>query len=200
LNATIASKTTQPRPTRCSHGSPTRARRKQCQEIRRQGRGLPCNPQLVRRIKVLSRRFPPPRTLPSLRYAVLGITAFMPSWKLCRADAIIVPVLHARTTPSYRFLGAVLLLFFVLVWVNSTFCSNCFPLERSSRTASMQSSDSHRNSDDCDRDVCSCCGFQFLAMSPPITIDSWDSKLALSLVSMPALFGYVSGFYHPPRS
>jgi hypothetical protein len=43
----IASKTTQPRPTRSSHGPPIQARREQCSEIRRQTRGLSCNPQLV---------------------------------------------------------------------------------------------------------------------------------------------------------
>src|SRR5882757_3270973 len=42
----IALNTTQPRPTRCSHGSPIKARRKQRQKIWRQIRGLSFNPQL----------------------------------------------------------------------------------------------------------------------------------------------------------
>jgi hypothetical protein len=60
--------------------------------------------------------------------------------------------------------------------------------------------DHHHSAQDCDKDGCSCCGFQFVATAYETISDCRESSAALPPLAELLKTDFPSDFYHPPRA
>jgi hypothetical protein len=58
----------------------------------------------------------------------------------------------------------------------------------------------HHSAQDCDKDGCSCCGFQFVATAYETISDCRESSAALPPLAELLKTDFPSDFYHPPRA
>jgi hypothetical protein len=90
---------------------------------------------------------------------------------------------------------------FAIVSVTSAICPVCLSQELARpQQASLHNSDQHRATPDCDKDGCSCCGFQFLTVVHQSNPQAHESAEALAPLPTLELSGYAPDFYHPPRT
>jgi hypothetical protein len=117
------------------------------------------------------------------------------------ADATIPPMMDRYRTRLSRCVGTVLACIFAIVCMTSSICPVCLSQDLlSTQHTTGHGINQHQGPQDCDRDGCSCCGFQFIVTANQIVLDACE----LSAAPLPSstLFptDYPSGFYHPPRA
>jgi hypothetical protein len=101
---------------------------------------------------------------------------------------------------SRKVVASLLLGFLALVSVTSSICPVCDRIEQ----PSTQNTGAHRayltSTSDCDRDGCSCCGFQFVAVffPPAAALSEFTAVPKVSELRIPAV--PVLRLYHPPRN
>lgn len=101
----------------------------------------------------------------------------------------------------FRHLGLLLAFAFMLASTTSAICPICAPEGLvPSQHLGIHNTDHHRGGPDCDRDGCSCCGFQFLTAVRQTTLVSSESSPKVALPELLELREYPSDFYHPPRA
>ena len=112
------------------------------------------------------------------------------------ADATISTM---RTRLS-RYAGSILAFVFAIVCVTSSICPVCLSQDLlSAQQTAAHTMNHHHGTQDCDRDGCSCCGFQFVATVYQTILDTRAHSVALAALAAFALTNYLSEFYHPPR-
>jgi hypothetical protein len=117
------------------------------------------------------------------------------------ADATISLMLRRHRSPYSRAIGVFLMIVFALTSVTASICPVCLakdflPIQHTS----AQNLNHHPDSKDCDRDGCSCCGFQFLAHMHDFVLELFASTrvMAASIPNPPTEVS--SGFHRPPRA
>src|SRR6266404_3933114 len=115
-------------------------------------------------------------------------------------DATISPMLDRHRTRVSRIIGTVLACVFAIVYVTSSICPACLSQDLpSSQQTAVQNTNHHHGTQDCDRDGCSCCGFQFVATAHREILDAREPSAAAAPLTALAPIDYPSDFYHPPR-
>lgn len=110
-------------------------------------------------------------------------------------------MLDRPRSPFSRFITAILTAFLVVLCVTAAVCPVCLSQDLlPSQQAVSHGMDHQRNAPDCDRDGCSCCGFQLLTTTHQTILDAGEP-----IAAAPPLFLALSpidqafDFYHPPR-
>jgi len=118
-----------------------------------------------------------------------------------RADATILRMHGRQRSPYSRGVGIFLVAVFAITTVASSICPICLakdflPIQH----RSTQNLNQHNDSQDCDRDGCSCCGFHFLTPAHDIFLEAVASTAAPapSIAVLPTKYPF--DFYHPPRA
>src|ERR1041385_3240662 len=110
-------------------------------------------------------------------------------------------MLDRHRTCFSRIVAAMLVPVFWFVCVTSSFCPVCLSQDvPSTQQPAAQNMNHHHERQDCDRDGCSCCGFQFLTMTHQTILKALDSTEALTPPATLAPTDSSSDFYRPPRS
>lgn len=118
-----------------------------------------------------------------------------------RADATISLMLGRHRTPYSRGVGIFLVTVFAITTVASSICPVCLAKDFGIiQRTSTQNLTHHPDSQDCDRDGCSCCGFHFLAPAHDIFSEAVASTAppTPSIAVLPTEYPF--DFYRPPRS
>jgi hypothetical protein len=115
-------------------------------------------------------------------------------------DATISPMLDRHTTRLSRYAGTIMAFVFAIVGVTSSICPVCLSQDLlSTRQTAAHTLNHHHGIQDCDRDGCSCCGFQFVATVYQTIQDTHGTSAAPAPLAAFAPTHYPSDFYHPPR-
>jgi hypothetical protein len=102
--------------------------------------------------------------------------------------------------PNLRKLAASLLLcILVIASVAAPICPACSKIELPTAKHVALSSAGHDGSPNCDKDGCSCCGFQIVTAPLAPNLGLTASTLAPAPPSVQLLTGSVFALYHPPR-
>ena len=118
-----------------------------------------------------------------------------------QADATISLMLGRHRTPCLRGVGIFLVAVFAITTVASSICPVCLAKDSALiQHTSTQNLNHHHDSQDCDRDGCSCCGFHFLAPTHDIFLEAIASTAAPTPSIAVAPTEYPFDFYHPPRA
>ena len=117
------------------------------------------------------------------------------------ADATISLMLGRHRSPYSRAVGVFLVAVFALTSVTASICPVCLAKDfLPTQHTAAQNLNHHPDSQDCDRDGCSCCGFHFLAPTHDLVLEPFAST-PVTAASIPNLPPEVSsGFYRPPRA
>ena len=98
-----------------------------------------------------------------------------------------------------KFAALVLLCVLTIASVAAPICPECSKMELASAKDVAFSSTHHDDAPNCDRDGCSCCGFQVVAAPLALNLELIASRSAPELPSVQLLAGSVFAFYRPPR-
>ena len=102
--------------------------------------------------------------------------------------------------PNLRKLAASLLLcVLTIASVAAPICPECSKIELPSAKHVAFSSTHHDSAPNCDKDGCSCCGFQIVPAPLAPTLVLTASAAAPELRSVQLLMGSVFSLYRPPR-
>lgn len=163
------------------------------------GRGLSAPLRLLSPTQFNQRR--PQRTGEQLRSR--NITAYEPAFSQaarpsgrCRMGES----MYGLKPNSRRIVASLLLCFLAVVSVTSSVCPVCDRIEQpSTQHAGVHSADLNSTSS-CERDGCSCCGFQFIAtfFQPPIALSEFTAVPKVFAIRVPV--APVLRHYHPPRN
>lgn len=116
------------------------------------------------------------------------------------ANATISPMIDRNRTRLSRYAGSILAFVFAIVSVTSSICPVCLSQALlSAQQTAAHNMNHHHGTHDCDRDGCSCCGFQFVATVYQTMPDTRGHTVALAPLAAFAPTNYLSDFYHPPR-
>jgi hypothetical protein len=101
--------------------------------------------------------------------------------------------------PSCESLVCLLLFLLLFVSLTSSTCLDCIQIHQGSPHALFSSSGHHGGLPDCDKDSCSCCGFQLIAQ--PIEPQPPLEMIAPAPACSPAVpfSELISDLEHPPR-
>jgi hypothetical protein len=101
---------------------------------------------------------------------------------------------------SHKIVACFLLCILALASASSSLCRVCCQIDQSFRQqAVVQSPDRQGGTPDCDKDGCSCCGFQFVLTFPGIGLALFQSATAPELPLVLPSAGPVFTLDHPPR-
>jgi hypothetical protein len=115
-------------------------------------------------------------------------------------NATMLPMPDRHRTRFPRCVGAVVVFVFAIACVTSSICPGCLSEDLLSAQKTVpQNVDHHPSTHACDRDSCSCCGFQFLAASRQSIREGREFTPAVVQWIAPIPNDYPSDFYHPPR-
>jgi hypothetical protein len=98
-----------------------------------------------------------------------------------------------------KFAASLLLCVLTLASVAAPICPECWKIELPSAKHVAFSSAHHDGAQNCDRDGCSCCGFQVVAGTLAPSLGLAASTSAPQLPSVQLLAGSVFALYRPPR-
>jgi len=101
---------------------------------------------------------------------------------------------------SRKLVASLLLCLLAIASASSSLCRGCSEIDQSSqRNAVLQSPDGQDSAPDCDRDGCSCCGFQFVLTFPRTGLAHFQSATAPELPRALPPAEPVFTLDHPPR-
>src|ERR1700680_3082533 len=114
------------------------------------------------------------------------------------ANATISPMIDRNKTCLSRYAGSILAFVFAIVCVTSSICPVCLSQDLlSAQHTAAHNMNHHHGTQDCDRDGCSCCGFQFVATAYQTILDNREHSVAIAPFAAVAATNYLSDFYHP---
>jgi hypothetical protein len=98
-----------------------------------------------------------------------------------------------------KFAASLLLCVLTIASVAAPLCPECSKIELPSAKQVAFSSTHYDGEPNCDRDGCSCCGFQVVVATLAPSLGLTASTLAPKLPSVQLLAGSVFALYRPPR-
>ena len=128
---------------------------------------------------------------------------FWRTWQLPKylGDAKISPMKNGLRDHLFRRFAVLMAFVFAIASMTSLICPVCLAQELApAQHAGIHSSDHHHGESECDKDGCSCCGFQFLTPIHQTGLEARDSARTVASRASLELRDYASDFYHPPRA
>jgi hypothetical protein len=102
---------------------------------------------------------------------------------------------------SFQCVAVLMALAFAIVSVTSVVCPVCLSQELApAQQTGIHGANHHHGESECDKDGCSCCGFQFLTPIHQTSLETRDSARALAPLAVTELRDFASDLYHPPRT
>jgi hypothetical protein len=119
---------------------------------------------------------------------------------MAEAQRRIVLTVRDIQISSHKLVACLLLCLLALGSATSSLCRVCSQIDQSfRRQAAVQSPGHQGGTPDCDKDGCSCCGFQFVLTFPGIGLALFQSARAPELPALLSSAGPVFTVDHPPR-
>ncbi|HXB23025.1 MAG TPA: hypothetical protein VNV88_16670 [Candidatus Solibacter sp.] len=111
-----------------------------------------------------------------------------------------VSVMREPEVNSRKVLASVLLCMLALISVASPLCPACSEIAGDSTTqVALHGAQHQDNAPDCNKDTCSCCGFQFVTTSPGTVPTPIESAASLEFHEVLPPAAPVFTLYRPPR-
>jgi hypothetical protein len=119
---------------------------------------------------------------------------------MAEAQRRIVLTVRDIQISSHKLVACLLLCLLALGSATSSLCRVCSQIDQSFRQqAAVHSPNREGSTPDCDKDGCSCCGFQFVLTFPGIGLALFQSAMAPELPAVVPPTGPVFTLDHPPR-
>jgi hypothetical protein len=103
-------------------------------------------------------------------------------------------------TNLFKFAASLLLCTLMIASLSAPACPACSQIELPSAQHVAFNTTDHNGSPDCDKDGCSCCGFQIVPTPQAPSLGLTASASAPAMASALLLMGSVFTLYRPPRS